>query len=243
MDSIRVWMSVVLLFFISASSASAQKGPEGDGHVIPPADPTEQVVSVSLASRPGRMSAYVPGRLDESVWDLQSRVKDVRQQWLAASDQDNAKRKSIHDSALGYVEALVKIPNNALGLGALIVRDEYACFGLIIAAANSNSLQTQRTLGRRAEALCVSAATHLDVANELASNDSSARAVFEWSRSSDEQPRVAYLSAMSSCLQSTNASNDLRRQAARRTIQSIPEYYLTRYPPVIDVVLKRCVAP
>jgi hypothetical protein len=114
---------------------------------------------------------------------------------------------------------------------------------LIIAAANSTSLRMKMVLGERAEALCTRAAAHLYNTSELASKNGSARAVMEWAGSSDEQPRIAYLSAMSFCLQSTTANNDLKLQASLRTIQSIPEYYLALFPPAADVVLKGCVVP
>jgi hypothetical protein len=243
MASIRVSIVAGLLFFVGATAAFAQKGPDGDHHVVSPPDQTERAGSVNFLGNREAINVYAPGLLDESVWALQSHIKAVRQQWIESIADDNDQKNSIHDSGVAFAEALVGIPNNVLGLGALIVRDEYACFGLIIAAANSTSSQTQMTLGKRAETLCESAAAYLRVAIEQASTDGSARAVMEWSRSSDEQPRIAYLLAMSSCLQSTNATNDFRQQAALRAMRSIPEYYLTRYPPVGDEVLKRCIAP
>ena len=41
---------------------------------------------------------------------------------------------------------------------------------------------------------------------------------------------------MSACLQSANGTNDLRRQTTLQILKSIPEYYLSLYPPIGDVV-------
>jgi hypothetical protein len=218
-----------------AQMGSKQMGPEGDHHVVPTERPGT-ADGFSLASlRPA--DGYVPGRADQKVWALQEEVKNVRQEWTDTRPHTVHQTSSMSDSALGLANALIRIPDKLLGLGALVIRDEYACFGLVIAGANSSSLQVRESLGRRAEILCASTSAHLRNANELASRDGSALAVIEWARSSDEAPRLAYLSAMSVCLQSP------RRQVVSRAIQLIPAYYLTRYPPTQDVVLRSCVGP
>jgi hypothetical protein len=243
MASMKVWVITGLLFFGATSAVardSPRPGPEGDGHVIEP-DESEIAVRVSFGSDQGTKGRYIPGQHDESVWALQSHINNVRQQWLSSLEHANAESSSIYDSALAYAERLVRIQNNVLGLGALVVRDEYACFGFIMAAANNASSQAQTVLGKRAETLCARAASYLRVARKHASKDASARAVMKWSSSSEEHARIAYLSAMSTCLQSVNAAKDVQGQEAIRILKTIPDYYLARYPPANDAVLQYCV--
>ena len=235
----EMWTIVALLLFTSVPCALAQPrpgdptpGPEGDHHVLTPH--SDVAVHASY-------NGYDPGKLDESVWQLQTSIKAVRQRWVESIKDGDSNKQSIQASALDYAVRLAAVPDNSLGLGALIVRDEYACYGYVIAAANSVSSQ-KRTLGERSEELCKRAASHLSTANDLKFKDSSARAVADWASHSDEQPRILYLAAMSSCLQSAGAAHDPKLKAAQALLKSIAADYLSRFPPAKDVVLNRCVA-
>jgi hypothetical protein len=230
---------VAMLLSMCVAGSFAKKGPEGDGHVVVEESGTGPMNVAFNQDRVVR-AGYLPGEKDSVVWALQMRVKEIRLRWIDVSTDDVAARKSIIDSALFYSAALAQLPDESLGIGGLIVRDEYACYGFVIAAANSATPADRARLGKRAERFCTSAERFLQVAYRDAGSETNAQAVVKWANGSDEQPRIIYLSAMSLCLQSGGAAGDSYRLAAKRALRFVPQYYLNQYPPAEDDVLRRC---
>jgi hypothetical protein len=185
---------------------------------------------------------YIAGPLDSWVWDLESRVNGVRKEWLNSDESNEADRAAVRRSALRNAQALASVPENKLGLGGVIVKSEYACFAFVIAAANGTSNQDQLSFARRAEVYCRDASLNLHKATDPSSKDQNSKAVAKWASTSEEQPRIDYLLAMSECLQATSSGSErLKEESIKIITTQIPTYYLDRYPPARDIVLNHCI--
>lgn len=237
---------LIIISFLSFSwlGASAQSGPEGDHHPGYSSkltgDATAMQVNFTVGNTP-KNADYVPGFLDNKVWQLESQIEAVRDMWLHVDRNNTHATADVRDTALRYTQSLVRIPNTGLGLGGLIVKNEYVCFGFVIAAANDKSQQDKLLHARAAQNYCERALFHLKRSLTLVPIDENARAVSAWASASSEQPRISYLAAMSECLLST-ASGDpqLKKQSLDVIQNEIPAYYIDRYPPSRDYVLSQC---
>lgn len=223
-----------------------QSGPQGDKSVgaFEEARSSAHPAAV-LPAKIGDSTEQVPimyslGPSDRTAWALEYKVENVREMWLKSDKQNSADVGLVRKSALLYANALARIPDRRLNLGGLIIKDEYACFGYVIAGANTVSKSSQRLLAEKAEHFCQVAALQLAKADEPADNN--ARAVREWEIQSDEHPRIAYLLAMSKCLKGASLGDNRPEKEARDILSSnIPSYYLERFPPQDDYVLRACV--
>jgi len=242
---IRHRMVILIVVLGTSLNLYAQSGPAGDSHVAVTSDggSADQpiLVPVSIGNRTD--SKYTPGPLDRSAWALEYKVEDVREAWLKSDKHSAAEVNNVRTSALEAANALSKISDGQLQLGGLIIKDEYACFGYVIAGANTTAKAEQRSLAKKAEHYCKNAALQLSKADDPRPGDGNARAVNEWESRGEEHPRVAYLLAMSKCLQATSSGNDRLKAEAVELLSSpeIPARYLDRYPPREDYVLRMCV--
>jgi hypothetical protein len=242
---IRYRMATLIIVLGTILNSYAQSGPAGDSHVVVtdgggPAD-QPMLVPVSIGNRTD--SRYTPGPLDSTAWALEYKVEDVREMWLKSDKHNAAEVNTVQQSALEAADALSKISDGQLQLGGLIIKDEYACFGYVIAGANTTAKAEQRTLAKKAERYCKSAALQLSKADDPRPGDSNAQAVKEWESRGEEHPRIAYLLAMSKCLEATSSVDDRLKVEAVKILSSpeIPAHYLDRYPPREDYVLHMCV--
>lgn len=235
--------SIITLGLVVLLPAFGQSGPAGDKSVgTEPRSSGDPTFLPAKAGNVDEQSAvkYTPGQLDRKAWALEDRVENVREIWLKSDKQDSAEVNFVRKLALTSADALAGIPDGRLNLGGLIIKDEYACFGYIIAGANTTPRTAQRSLAKTAEHYCRGAALQLAKADQPV--DDNAKAVKDWESRGEEHPRIAYLLAMSKCLQATSPEDNRSATEAREILSSeIPSYYLRRYPPKDDYVLKACV--
>ena len=230
---------------VAIQPASGQAGPQGDKSVGATEEWRPLVLASVVPAKIGMINErggdqYSEGPLDRAAWALEYKVENVREMWIKSEKQNPSEVDTVRKSALESANALAGIPDLQLHLGGLIIKDEYSCFGYVIASANTTKKSIQSLLAKRAEHFCKMAA--IDLAKADSPKDSNARAVKAWESHGEEHPRIAYLLAMSKCLEGTSSGN-LRSEIEARDILSteIPSYYLLRYPPEKDYVLRACV--
>jgi hypothetical protein len=238
-------VGLVTVAFAGLLPAFGQAGPGGDRNVGATEEARSSAYPTVVPAKIGNINEqgavkYSPGPSDRKAWTLEYKVEDVREMWLKSDKQNVSEVNSVRKSALASADALAGIPDGQLNLGGLIIKDEYACFGYVIAGANTTSKSVQWLLARKAEHFCKAAASQLAKADEPV--DSNARAVKDWETHGEEHPRIAYLHAMSKCLEATSSGDGRSEKEAREILSSeIPPYYLERYPAKDDYVLHECV--
>lgn len=179
---------------------------------------------------------------DKTVWDLEEKVNDVRGSWETVPEYGDNKKREVLERATKLGQALIDVDDKTLGPSGHVIKREFACYAFIMAAATETYQDRKAKFAQQATALCRSAS--IDLASLFASKNPNKNVAYteDWAKREDQKPFVDYLSAMASCLEGTSTNNRQKQSDAIGILYSqVPTFYLEKYPPEGDWVLKQCV--
>ena len=195
--------------------------------------------------RPTRDGAvYDPALNDPKIWDLQEQVNDLRGSWETVPQYGEGKRLEVLERATNLATTLLNVDDDSLGPSGRIIKREYACYALIMQASTEDEGDVKRreVSADRAILQCESALSEMTSIRSAANQSANFKYTAAWIREENEEAFTNYLLAMATCLKATAAGDHAKALDVSRILESVPSFYLNKYPPDRDYVLKACVA-
>jgi hypothetical protein len=186
-------------------------------------------------------AGYKPSDGDRKVWALEDEVNTLRGQWETVSYFGTGKiSEEVLEQATKLGEALLSVEDGRLGPSGYVIKREYACYAFIMAATTEPKMERRIEFSNQAVDLCREALNYHEYVQANKTRNGNLRYVATWATRVDEQPFTAYLLAIASCVQAVSDNNDAGKRKANDILNVVPSYYLDRYPPSRDWVLKQC---
>jgi hypothetical protein len=190
---------------------------------------------------PAIAGGYRPAKGDPQVWDLEDQVNTLRGQWETVSYFGQGKMsQEVLEQATKLQQALLSIDDSKLGPSGHLIKREYACYASIMAATTDPNLNRRVSFSGQAIDLCRQASDDHAYIEANKSKNSNLTYVASWATRVDERPFATYLLALAYCVNGVSANNEGNKDNAIKTLEDVPDYYLARYPPSHDWVLKQC---
>ena len=195
----------------------------------------------TVATDRAEAAGYKPSDGDKNVWALEDEVNKLRGQWETVSYFGAGKvSEEVLEQATKLGEALLSVEDSRLGPSGYVIKREYACYAFIMAATTEPKVERRITFSNQAVDLCRGALNYHEYIQANKTKNGNLRYVASWATSVDEQPFTAYLLAIASCVQAVSDNDNAGKRKANDILNVVPSYYLDRYPPSRDWVLKQC---
>ena len=190
---------------------------------------------------PAIAKGYRPAKDDREVWDLEDAVNSLRGQWETVSYFGEGKiSEEVLEQASKLQQSLLDIDDAKLGPSGHLLKREYACYASIMAATTDPNISRRTRFSRQAIELCHQALDDHVYIQANKDRNSNLRYVASWVKTVDEKPFATYLLALAYCINGVSANDKANKENAAKIIEDVPDYYLERYPPSHDWILKQC---
>jgi hypothetical protein len=185
-------------------------------------------------------AVYTPTADDRKVWNLQEKVNDLRGSWETVPQYGDIKRAEVLERATKLSEDLMDVNDGSLGPSGHAIKREYFCYALIIEGSTETDHSRRGQSARRAVDQCKSASSDLESIRSTKDQSANLKYTAAWIRETDQIPFVDYLLAMATCLDGAAIGSQARKLEAMEMLKRVPSYYLDKYPPDRDNILKMC---
>jgi hypothetical protein len=185
---------------------------------------------------------YSATRNDRRVWDLEEEVNGLRGTWDSIPEYGDSKRNEVLERATRIADKFNDIEDNTLGPSGHVIKREFSCYADIMAADTESHIARKQEFARRALDQCKSALSDLRIYSTAINPNKNIKYTAGWAKREDQVPFTSYLLAMAQCIDANTSNNQEEQRLVMITLrEAVPTYYLNKYPPERDSVLKQCV--
>jgi len=190
---------------------------------------------------PAVAAGYHPTKADRKIWQLEEGVNRLRGTWETVSYFGKGQLSNdVLERATKLNQQFSAVDDKDLGPSGHVIKREYLCYSSIMEATTEEDLGRRSQLAKQAIEQCHSALDDLNYMAHNSSLNSNLRYTSTWAIQQDQEPFTYYLLAIAACIYATTTGRAQDKAAVTSILNNVPTYYLNRYPPAHDWILKTC---